>query len=1147
MSNPLGVTPLGSLPPPPPLGHGRLAGSSRPPSPTAPAPAAPHGPPPAADPGPASPAQSAGPTARLAMVVDPVPQVSFNAADTRQAAIVYLDAVRQRLQRSDPDTYKRFLDTMKDFRAQILTPPLTVIRIRDLFKDHPDLASGFSQFLPESASVAYDPREPTRKRRPSDPSDLLSLPPGKRARGDATPRTSLSERLGLNPPERPDEIRFVELLRERLPKAVYREYLKLLSLFSYEVIDRRTLLERSRPFFGRGPGAKELARMLREVVRPRFKTRDYVMTSGLPVIPSAEKPKADKAEEIQQEQEEEDKPFNAARKPDVDLRSAKRNGHSYRKYPANFPIAKSSGRDLLCQSVLNDQWVSHPTFISEDAQPGGAFAGEASGTPAHRNHFEDAMHRTEDERLEVDLGIDTNLFLVRLLEPVAKRLRGMGEEEKGKLRLPAWSLGGRSRALPLLALERVYGDGAPAREVLQALSDAPAAAVPVVLARLKAKDEEWKAFRRQRNETVWVPDDAKNFAKALDYRGIAARANDKKAISPKAFLVEIEGGRSGWTAEFPDADVFADVGAVLDYYLGLGAADAEETAAVRGFAAGFVRDFFHVGEDDRPAKGEKGKGDLLFANENVFCFFRLFSTIYSRLLKVKEACKAIDRREEVNDTAVSLGLQEVPATPSADGGSDAGSPPSGPDGKPDAYAEVLRLVRRFLRAAFVELAPVRAAADFEDACRRLLGIHGYPVYTADYLVQSLEKIAFAIASEDGDGEVLGLWREWKAGMGAKVLQPPAEGEMAVDGHEWTEEGEYAERVKLLCKDENCFRVEYNPDNRVLHISVLSKPEPKAVDKVEAPLGMSAADEQTLQYLETVDSLRAIEGRSKHLILKRNLRRCLMGPQRPLNRARQGLVVTFNEQAAMMQYKRDSEDYQYRIPDVADPAAREAGLTVIDVFKKLRQKRNARFVNWLMDYEAQAEYPANADQEVFQLLTGMGPKYGMQNWTTRQETVINRALSSTQSTAPTGLGKRLAGRRVPTRSTTPTATSSRSSASPGSCLRRSLPRRRRASRPLRWRHRPGGAVQNPRRRRRRRGRCSWRRWSRSRPRSKAHGCTRGSRSWRGCRRACPGWSTRARCQSCAACASRSRRCGSARGSSSTTGSCRRTRPTSPSGT
>lgn len=50
-----------------------------------------------------------------------------------------------------------------------------------------------------------------------------------------------------------------------------------------------------------------------------------------------------------------------------------------------------SGRDELCWEVLNDKWVSHPTWASEEA-----------GFVSHKkNQFEEALHKCEEERLVI--------------------------------------------------------------------------------------------------------------------------------------------------------------------------------------------------------------------------------------------------------------------------------------------------------------------------------------------------------------------------------------------------------------------------------------------------------------------------------------------------------------------------------------------------------------------------------------------------------------------------------------------------------------------------------------------------------------------------------------------------------------------------
>lgn len=95
-----------------------------------------------------------------------------------------------------------------------------------------------------------------------------------------------------------------------------------------------------------------------------------------------------------------------------DLSKAKRAGASYRQLPGDYVQAPCGGRDALAYEVLNDQWVCHPTWASEDG-----------GFVAHRkNPYEEAMYRCEEERYEFDLNIDTNKVIIQRLEALIKRI-----------------------------------------------------------------------------------------------------------------------------------------------------------------------------------------------------------------------------------------------------------------------------------------------------------------------------------------------------------------------------------------------------------------------------------------------------------------------------------------------------------------------------------------------------------------------------------------------------------------------------------------------------------------------------------------------------------------------------------------------------
>jgi paired amphipathic helix protein Sin3a len=185
----------------------------------------------------------------------------------------------------------------------------------------------------------------------------------------------------------------------------------------------------------------------------------------------------------------------------------------------------------MCWEVLNDSWVSHPTWAAEDAAP----------FMAHKkNIYEEALHKSEEERHEYDYHIEANLRTITLLEPLNNKIQTMDPEERAHFSLKS-GLGGHSKSIYQRIIKKVYGKEL-GPEVIRAMHDNPVAALPIVLERLKSKDEEWKKAQREWNR-VWREQDSKNFAKALDHQGVAFKNNDKKTISAKSLVAEIEARR----------------------------------------------------------------------------------------------------------------------------------------------------------------------------------------------------------------------------------------------------------------------------------------------------------------------------------------------------------------------------------------------------------------------------------------------------------------------------------------------------------------------------------------------------------------------------------------------------------------------------
>nr|KAG5690314.1 hypothetical protein BaRGS_022541 [Batillaria attramentaria] len=175
--------------------------------------------------------------------------------------------------------------------------------------------------------------------------------------------------------------------------------------------------------------------------------------------------------------------------------------------------------------VLNDVWVSIPTW-SEDS----------TFVTSKKTQYEEHIYKCEDERFELDYVIETNFSTIKVLEGVQKKLQRMTPEEAAKFRLDN-SLGGSSEVLCKKAVCRIYGE--KSADILDGLKKNPCVAVPLVLRRLKAKEEEWRDSQKMFNK-LWREQNEKYYLKSLDHQGMTFKQNDAKALRSKSIINEIE-------------------------------------------------------------------------------------------------------------------------------------------------------------------------------------------------------------------------------------------------------------------------------------------------------------------------------------------------------------------------------------------------------------------------------------------------------------------------------------------------------------------------------------------------------------------------------------------------------------------------------
>ncbi len=211
---------------------------------------------------------------------------------------------------------------------------------------------------------------------------------------------------------------------------------------------------------------------------------------------------------------------------EIDYSTCKRLGTSYCALPKSYEAPKCSGRTVICKDVLNETWVSFPSWSSEDS----------TFVSSRKTQYEEYIYRTEDERYELDIVLETHMSTIRVLEGVMKKLNRMSPDEAARFKLDD-CLGGSSPTIHIRAIRRIYGD--KASEIIEGLKRSPLVAIPVVLRRMKAKEEEWRDAQKGFNK-IWREQNEKYYLKSLDHLGTNFKQNDVKALRSKALINEIE-------------------------------------------------------------------------------------------------------------------------------------------------------------------------------------------------------------------------------------------------------------------------------------------------------------------------------------------------------------------------------------------------------------------------------------------------------------------------------------------------------------------------------------------------------------------------------------------------------------------------------
>lgn len=354
----------------------------------------------------------------------------------------------------------------------------------------------------------------------------LGMGPGKSARVQAVLRRRRAQALEMEVQLTPTERTFFDRIRSALGPEGWVEFLKILELFSLDVLTKAELFMLVKDLFS-SLNVQHVPGYLQSVAGGQGGLDENGQPIGAPGSGTKllDEFKGILTNKATLEVTPQDLWYSMPA-TEIDLSQQVRCTPSYRRLPAGWPKLSCTLRSREEAAMLNDLWVSVPTG-SEDV----------SFKNPRKNQFEDALFLCEDARHEVDMVIENNAAAIRVLVPLQAEIDALRSVQPSstdwQFRLDSRSLG----VMHLRAIARVYGEyGA---EVLELLRKNPAGAIAIILKRLQQKDAEWREARAQLN-VGWKEIMEKNYYKSLDHRSFYFKTVDKKATSAKPLIAEIK-------------------------------------------------------------------------------------------------------------------------------------------------------------------------------------------------------------------------------------------------------------------------------------------------------------------------------------------------------------------------------------------------------------------------------------------------------------------------------------------------------------------------------------------------------------------------------------------------------------------------------
>ncbi|KAL3918541.1 MAG: hypothetical protein SGILL_004187 [Bacillariaceae sp.] len=299
----------------------------------------------------------------------------------------------------------------------------------------------------------------------------------------------------------------------RVRHTPYAEFLKCMHLYASGILTKDDLVMMLRGLFVQGHAPKS------GINAGGGSTNPSIMNDAHELMKEFEEVLIGRGPYANQQTHQKDKSkYGGKRVRDFDIKDDKRVTPSYADFPKDYPGSLFMSHTGQLES---DSKVLNTSVACVGPVDTGSYTESPEDYDAvrvRRNVYEEAMFKIEDERFEVDMAIERNGLAMRQIEPIAEEVQMLreGEEKDGQ---PIGRLQYKLRqrtlnSIQINAIGRVYGEHGD--EVIRHLVLNPLASLPIILNRLRQKDQEW---RKQKSEMMprWKAGCETNYEGSMDF------------------------------------------------------------------------------------------------------------------------------------------------------------------------------------------------------------------------------------------------------------------------------------------------------------------------------------------------------------------------------------------------------------------------------------------------------------------------------------------------------------------------------------------------------------------------------------------------------------------------------------------------------